>query len=86
MQMKYLETATSILGSALSLGSRAGSLSAETQLMGSLPEFDSMTVVSVLTMIEEELGTTIADEDVSAEDFATVGAVANLIERLRLGK
>jgi acyl carrier protein len=69
-----------ILRDVLQLGDRADELGADTQLFGVLPELDSMAVVSILTMMEEEYGIQINDDDVSAETFATVGSLSRFLE------
>jgi acyl carrier protein len=38
-----------------------------------------MAVVSVITMIEDEFGIMIADDELSAELFATVGSLAEFV-------
>ncbi len=55
-------------------------LISETALLGSMPEFDSMSVVAVLTMIEDHFGFVVDDDDVSAETFATLGALASYVQ------
>lgn len=50
-----------------------------TALLGSVPELDSMAVVGVLTAIEDELGIEIADDEVSAETFATFGSLLDFV-------
>ena len=65
-----------ILRSALQLGDKADSLNADSQLLGSIPEFDSMAVVTVLTLMEDELGIMVDDDEVSAEIFETLGSLA----------
>jgi acyl carrier protein len=69
----------SILRAGLSLGDRADSMTAATPLLGSLPEFDSMAVVTIVTMIEDELGITVDDDELSADVFATVGSLAEFV-------
>ena len=78
--MDTLERVRSVLRDTLSLGDRARQLTPETQLLGSLPEFDSMAVVSVITMLEDELGITVSDDDLSAEVFATVGTLTRFVD------
>ncbi len=39
-----------------------------------------MAVVTVLTMIEEEFGFSIDDDEVSAESFETLGALCAFVE------
>jgi acyl carrier protein len=68
-----------ILRDTLSLGDRAATLTLESRLLGGLPEFDSMAVVTVVTMIEDELGVTIDDDELSADVFATVGSLADFV-------
>lgn len=68
-----------ILRKTLQLGDRADELTAESPLMGAIPEFDSMAVVTVLTMVEDEFGVEIDDDEVSAENFETVGSLVEFV-------
>lgn len=68
-----------ILRSTLQLGNRADDLTTESPLMGAIPEFDSMAVVTVLTMVEEEFGIEIDDDEVSAEIFESVGSLIDFV-------
>ena len=69
-----------ILGEILSLGDRASRFTDDTQLLGSLPELDSMAVVSLLTTIEERFGVAIGDDEISAQTFATFGSLRAFVE------
>ena len=40
---------------------------------------DSMSVVGILTTIEERFGFTVDDDDVDAETFATVGSLTEFV-------
>ena len=64
-----------VLRDVLRLGARADSMDASTPLLGSIPEFDSMAVVTVLTTIEERFGVIVDDDEISAETFETVGTL-----------
>jgi acyl carrier protein len=79
--MDTLVRVRKILRDALNLGDRAEKLTPESPLLGGLPEFDSMAVVTVVTMIEDELGITIDDDELSAEIFATVGSLAKFLSQ-----
>lgn len=68
-----------ILRDTLQLGDRADELTSTSPLLGSIPEFDSMAVVTVLTMVEEEFGIAIDDDEVSGEIFTTVGSLADFV-------
>ncbi|HEX9836899.1 MAG TPA: acyl carrier protein [Alphaproteobacteria bacterium] len=78
-----LEALKRVLGEVLQIGARAGRLTADTPLLGSLPELDSMAVVAVITAIEEAFGIFVNDDEVSAETFETVGSLAAFIDRKR---
>jgi len=75
-----IEAVKRILRDTLQLGARADELTAESPLLGSVPELDSMAVVTILTLFEEEFGVTVNDDDVSADTFATVGSLARFLE------
>ena len=76
-----IEEIKSILKDTLQLGDRADSLEASSPLLGAIPEFDSMAVVTVLTMVEDEYGVQIDDDEVSADIFATVGTLTDFVSR-----
>lgn len=69
-----------ILGDTLQLGARADALTPSSRLLGAIPEFDSMAVVTVITMLEEQFGITVADDEVSAEVFETLGSLVKFVD------
>lgn len=69
-----------ILRDTLRLGPSAVGMNASTRLLGGLPEFDSMAVVSVLTALEEHHGIAFEDEEMRAESFETVATLVSLLE------
>jgi acyl carrier protein len=79
MSLNVEQEVISILGSVLGLGPRAARLTGSTPLLGSLPELDSMAVVSVLTALEERFGLAVDDDEVDGRTFATVGSLAELV-------
>ena len=68
-----------ILDEVMSLGGRAQSFSDDTPLMGALPEFDSMVVVSLITTLEERFGIAVDDDEISGDTFATVGSLTDFV-------
>lgn len=72
-----------LLDDVLSLGGRGAGFTRETPLLGAVPEFDSMAVVSLITAIEEQLGIAIDDDDLDAQAFATVGTLADFVQARR---
>ena len=77
--MDYVKEITNIIADTLVLGNRADDFDASTQLIGALPEFDSMAVVSIITAIEDELGCVFDDEEITAEVFETIGSLSELV-------
>ena len=54
-------------------------LNAATALLGSIPELDSMAVVSILTALEEQFGIVVDDDDVDGATFASVGSLTHFV-------
>ncbi|MBB5606529.1 MULTISPECIES: acyl carrier protein [unclassified Janthinobacterium] len=67
----------------LTLGLGTRPLTAETPLLGSLPELDSMAVISVIAALEGQFGFEVADDEIHARHFATVGSLSDFV-RARL--
>lgn len=78
--MDSFEQVRRILGEALHLGDQADQLGPDSGLLGQLPEFDSLAVVNVITALEQELGITIHDDDLSGETFETLGSLSRFVE------
>ena len=68
------------LDEALSLQGRGTRFDRETPLLGSLPEFDSMAVITVITSLEERFDITVEDDELNAEVFETVGSLVGFVE------
>jgi len=78
--MSALDDVKNVLRDTLQLGDRADGFDASTPLFGSLPEFDSMAVVTVITALEEQFDFVVDDDEITAEVFETVGALADFVE------
>jgi len=68
-----------LLADSLQLGTRAQALTPDSALLGALPELDSQGVVHLITAIEEHFGFVVADDEVSAETFATFGSLTEFV-------
>jgi acyl carrier protein len=77
--MVNLEDTIEIVTEVLQLGRRAEAFGESTPLLGSIPEFDSMAVVSVITSIEDNFGITVEDDEVSADVFETLGSLHRFV-------
>jgi len=78
--MATFEQVRQIVGDVLQLGDRTASLRPETALLGNIPEFDSMAVVSVITALEEQLGIQVEDDDITGETFETLGNLTAFVQ------
>ena len=76
-----LKETRQLLASTLSLGDRADSFDESTPLLGSLPEFDSMAVVTLLAALEEHFGFIAEDDEIFAETFETLGSLAEFVRQ-----
>ena len=78
--MTTTDQVISILGEVLQLGDRTTALQAQTPLLGSLPELDSMAVATVIAGVEDRFGIYIEDDELSASVFSTVGTLAEFVD------
>jgi acyl carrier protein len=64
------------------LGVPVGAIKAhpDTQILGTLPEMDSMSVVGILASLEEQYGIMVDDDEIDADIFATVGSLTAFVE------
>ncbi len=69
-----------ILDAVLSLNGRGLRMTAQSQLLGAIPELDSMAVLSLLTALEERFGITVEDDEIDGSTFATVGSLTAFVK------
>lgn len=79
----YLDQVKTILIDVLGLGQAGQRLDADSPLLGSLPELDSMAVVSLIAALEEQFDIAIDDDEISASTFETLGSLAAFVARKR---
>ena len=70
-----------VLVKTLGVQDRADTLEASTELFGSMPELDSMAVVTLALALEREFDFEIDDEDFTGEVFETIGTLAEFVEQ-----
>ncbi len=71
-----------ILDDTLSLAGRAALFTDDTVLLGSIPELDSMAVVTLISSIEDSFGVAISDDEIDGSVFATFGSLVAFVEGL----
>ncbi len=64
-----------LIGEMLQLGDRLQKLGPDAPLLGSIPEFDSMAVIALISALETQFDIQIADDEISADTFITLGQV-----------
>ena len=78
--MKLEQEIINIVRDVLVLGDRANDFNASTTLIGDIPEFDSMSVVAIITALEEEYDCCFDDDEINADVFQTIGSLTQLVE------
>ena len=78
--MNVEQEVINILRSVLNLDATGVPLTTDTPLLGSVPELDSMAVVSILTALEERLGIVVDDDEVDGRTFASVGSLTGFVQ------
>jgi acyl carrier protein len=70
-----------LLADVLGLPDGGAALGPDSALLGSLPELDSMAVVSLIGALEEQFGIKVDDDEISGATFETLGSLAAFVER-----
>lgn len=70
-----------VVAKTLGVEERMDSLTADTPLIDSMPEFDSMAVLNVILALEEHFGLTVDNDEVSGELFETLGTLTRFVEQ-----
>jgi acyl carrier protein len=73
------EEVLGVLRSVLDLGPRGQQLGADSALLGSVAELDSMAVVSILTALEEKFGFSIDDDEIDGRTFVSVASLCKFV-------
>jgi len=68
-----------VLRNVLSLGKRADRLDESSALLGAIPELDSMAVVNVIAVLEDQFGITVNDDEINGATFATFGSLVAFV-------
>ena len=63
----------------LGIEERRESLSAQTELLGGIPELDSLALLELVVVIEERFGIAIDDSEFTGEVFETLGSLAAFV-------
>lgn len=79
------EEVKQVLAGALALPDGGASLTPGSQLLGALPELDSMGVVNLIAALEDHFGITVDDDEISAATFESMDTLTAFVAA-KLGK
>lgn len=79
--MSTTDLVTALLKDVFHCHDKDVNFSIETPLLGAIPEFDSMAVVSIITALEERFGIAVEDDEIDASVFETVGSLVAFVEQ-----
>ncbi len=75
-----LDEVKTVVGGALQIRERVKEMDAAAPLLGAVPELDSIAVVNLITALEEHFGITVADDEIGASVFETLGTLTRFVE------
>ena len=78
--MNVADEIKAVLGQVLGLGDRAQHFDSRTALFGAIAELDSRAVVTLIAALEDKFGIVVADDEITAEVFETLGSLTEFIE------
>lgn len=76
-----IDDVKTVVGTALQIRGRVQEMDAAAPLLGAVPELDSIAVVNLITALEEHFGITVADDEIGAAAFETLGSLTKFVER-----
>jgi acyl carrier protein len=78
-----LEGVKSVLVETLGIEDRATTITASTELFGSLPELDSLAVVEMVVALEDRFDIKVDDSEFGGEIFETLGSLTAFVDGKR---
>jgi acyl carrier protein len=78
-----IDEVKAVLVDTLGIEDRADAIDSTTQLIGALPELDSLAVMELVLALEERFAITVEGEDVTADVFETLGSLTAFVESKR---
>lgn len=76
--MTALELTRNLVRSCLNLD-EAEPLTEDTYLVGGFPEFDSLSITTLIELIEDSTGCEIDDDEITGETFETIRSLSEFI-------
>ncbi len=80
-----IDAVTAIVVTTLGIEDRASTFTADTPLLGSVPELDSLAVVEIANALESRFGFVIDESEFTADVFETIGSLSDFVDTSRSG-
>lgn len=80
MRLDVHSEVVKVLEQTLNLKPAGARMTADSPLLGAIPELDSMAVVTVITTLEERFGFSVADDEIDGSTFATAGSLVEFVK------
>ena len=71
---------TTVLVETLGIEGRRHSIDVSTELLGGIPELDSLAILELVSALEDRFDIVIDDEDFTGEVFETVGTLSTFVD------
>lgn len=79
-----LDEVKGLVANVLGIEDRLDSMDGSTEMLGSMPELDSLAVVGLVTAIEERFGFEVEQADFTADVLETLGTLASFVDANRV--
>jgi acyl carrier protein len=78
-----LTDVTTVLVQTLGIEGRRDSFDGSTELLGAIPELDSLAILELVTALEEHFDIVVEDADFNGEVFETLGTLSTFVDDKR---
>jgi acyl carrier protein len=75
-----LADVTTVLVQTLGIEDRRDSFDVSTELLGGIPELDSLAILELVSALEDRFDIAIDDEDFNGEVFETIGTLSAFVD------
>jgi acyl carrier protein len=75
-----LAAVTTVLVQTLGIEDRRDSFDVSTELLGGIPELDSLAILELVSALEDRFDIVIDDEDFNGEVFETIGTLSAFVD------
>ena len=74
------EDVKAVVTATLGIDDRADDIGPETELVGNLPELDSLAIVELVVALQSRFGIELEDDEIIGDNFETLGQLAAFVQ------